>query len=298
MSTKKFAAFVVTFNRAEILMDTIHKIFTQTVPPEKLLVVDNGTTDETKKKLDELYPEVAYIKMGYNAGPAGGDKVGLEILANEGYEWIFWGDDNDPPPTQDTFEKLLLLAEANKNNCGQVGMVGSRFNKLTGLLQRASNEELRENAYIEVDTIGGGQCKIVNAKSILNGVLPEAKLFFGFEDLDFDLSQKKAGYRILVHSDLFLNCRERWDRLNVPNKVARKKDERVLWRDYYSIRNALFIMKKHRHYLAFLSILMVSFGKSILSFKHGFRYGTLVTKNTCKAVRDYGLSRYYKSSTV
>jgi GT2 family glycosyltransferase len=294
MSTKKFAAFIVTFNRAEILMDTIHKILTQTLPPEKILIVDNGTTDETKKKLDELYPEVEYLRMGYNAGPAGGDKVGLEVLAKEGYEWIFWGDDNDPPPTSDTFEKLVKLAESYGDKCGQVGMVGSRFNKLTGLLQRASTAELRKSEYIEVDTIGGGQCKIVNGKSILSGIVTEEKLFFGFEDLDFDLTQKKAGYKILVHSGLFLGCRERWNRLNIQHSVARKKDERVLWRDYYSIRNALFIMKKHRHYLAFLSILAVSFGKSLLSYKHGLRYGTLVTRNTCKAVRDYGLSRYYK----
>jgi GT2 family glycosyltransferase len=294
MSTKKFAAFIVTFNRAEILMDTIDKILTQTLPPEKILIVDNGTTDETKKKLDELYPQVTYLRMGYNAGPAGGDKVGLETLAQEGYEWIFWGDDNDPPPTSDTFEKLVKLAESHGDKCGQVGMVGSRFNKLTGLLRRASTAELRKSAYIEVDTIGGGQCKIVNGKSVLSGIVTEEKLFFGFEDLDFDLTQKKAGYKILVHSDLFLGCRERWNRLDVQHTVARKKDEGVLWRDYYSIRNALFIMKKHRHYLAFLSILLVSFGKSLLSYKHGLRYGTLVTRNTCKAVKDYGLSRYYK----
>jgi len=296
MNNKKFAAFIVTFNRAEILMDTIHKILTQTLPPEKILVVDNGATDETKQKLAELYPEITHFKMGYNAGPAGGDKVGLEILAKEGYEWIFWGDDNDPPPTPDTFEKLVNLAESYGDKCGQVGMVGSRFNKFTGLLQRATNEELRQHSFIEVDTIGGGQCKIVNAKSILNGIIPEAKLFFGFEDLDFDLSQKEAGYKILVHSDLFLACRERWNRMEVSGEVARKKDEKVLWRDYYSIRNALFIMKKHRHYLAFLSILVVSFGKSLLSFKHGLRYGRLVTKNTCKAVRDYGAGRYHKQA--
>src|SRR4051812_36342830 len=111
MSNKKFAAFIVTYNRAEILMDTIQKIMSQTLTPEKLLVVDNGATDETKEKLNELYPEAVHIKMGYNAGPAGGVNVGLETLAKEGYQWIFWGDDNDPPPTTDTFEKLVHLAE-------------------------------------------------------------------------------------------------------------------------------------------------------------------------------------------
>jgi GT2 family glycosyltransferase len=294
MSNKRFAAFVVTFNRAEILMDTIHKILTQTLPPEKLLVIDNGSTDETKKKLDELYPQVEYFRMGYNAGPAGGDKVGLEMLAKDGYKWIFWGDDNDPPPTSDTCEKLVNLAESYGDNCGQVGMVGSRFNKYTGLLERVTTEELRKKPFIEVDTIGGGQCKIVNGNSIREGIVTEEKLFFGFEDLDFDLSQKEAGYKLLVHNGLFLGCRERWNRFEVDKPVGRKKDEGVLWRDYYSIRNALFIMKKHKLPFAWLSFLAVSVGKSLLSYKHGLRYGTLVTRNTCKAVRDYSLSRYYK----
>lgn len=294
MSNKRFAAFIVTFNRAEILMDTLHKIFTQTLPPEKVLIIDNGATDETKKKLEELYPEVEHFYMGYNAGPAGGDKVGLEMLAKEGYKWIFWGDDNDPPQTADTFEKLVTLAESYGDKCGQVGMVGSRFNKYTGLLQRITNEELRKNPYIEVDTIGGGQCKIVNGNSIREGIITEEKLFFGFEDLDFDLTQKEAGYKILVHSGLFLGCRERWSRLNVEREIVKKKDEKVLWRDYYSIRNALFIMKKHRLPLAWLSFLTVSIGKSLLSYKHGTRYGGLVVRNTCRAVRDYSLRRYYK----
>jgi GT2 family glycosyltransferase len=294
MSNKRFAAFVVTFNRADILMDTIHKILTQTLPPEKLLVIDNGSTDETKKKLDELYPQVEYYRMGYNAGPAGGDKMGLEILAKEGYRWIFWGDDNDPPPTNDTCDKLVTLAESYGDNCGQVGMVGCRFNRKTGLLQRITTDEIRRTEYIEVDTIGGGQCKIVNGNSVLKGIVTEEKLFFGFEDLDFDLSQKAAGYKILVHSGLFLGCRERSGRFEVRKTIGRKKAENVLWRDYYSIRNALFIMKKHKLPLAWLSFLTVSFGKSLLSYKHGLRYGTLVTRNTCKAVRDYSLRRYYK----
>jgi len=40
MANKKFAAFIVTYNRAEILMDTIQKIMSQTLPPEKLLIVE------------------------------------------------------------------------------------------------------------------------------------------------------------------------------------------------------------------------------------------------------------------
>lgn len=295
MNNKKFAAFVVTFRRPDILMDTIKEILSQTRPPDKLLIVDNNDDDITKNKLAELYPNVEHVKTGYNSGYAGGGKVGLEILAKEGYDWIFWGDDNDPPYTPDTFEKLLQLAESYNGKCGQVGVVGHKLNKRTGLLIRTTNEELQKSEYIQVDTIGGGMIKIINGQAIRNGILPDAKLFFGFEDLDFDLSLKAAGYDVVVHSGLFLGLREKWNRMEVKRAITRKKDERVLWRDYYSIRNLLIIMKKHGHYMAFLSILFVSCFKSLLSYKHGLRYGTLVTKNTWKAVRDYSLRRYYKT---
>jgi GT2 family glycosyltransferase len=295
MNNKKFAAFVVTFRRPDVLMDTIKEILSQTRPPDKILVVDNNDNDDTKNKLAETYPDVAHIKVGYNAGYAGGGKIGLEALAKEGYEWIFWGDDNDPPHMRDTFEQLLQLADSYKGNCGQVGVVGHRLNKFTGILKRTTNEELKQCEYVKVDTIGGGMIKIISGKSILDGVVPEAKLFFGFEDLDFDLAQKAAGYDVVVHSGLFLALREKWNRMQVKRVITKKKDERVLWRDYYSIRNLLFIMRKNRHYAAFFSVLFVSFFKSVLSYKHGFRYGTLVMKNTCKAIRDYSLSRYYKT---
>lgn len=293
MSEKKFAAFIVTFNRPGILMDTIQKMLDQTRPPDKLLIVDNNDNDDTKNAVAILYPQVAHLKVGHNSGFAGGGNIGLETLAKEGYEWILWADDNDPPYTNDTFEKLLQLAHSYEGNCGQVGVVGHKINTRTGLLRRTTNEELEKGEYLEVDTIGGGMIKIIKGESVLKGIKPSPKLFFGFEDLDHDLQQKKAGYKILVHSGLFLDLRRKWNRMSVNRPAILKKDEGVLWRDYYSIRNSLCVMAKNGYYTAFLTILFVSIGKSLLNFKHGFRYGFLVTRNTFRAIRDYGIGRWY-----
>ena len=295
MSNKKFAAFIVTFNRPDILMDTIQKMLDQTRPPDKLVIVDNNDNDDTKNRAAQMFPGVEHIKVGHNSGFAGGGKVGLEKLAKEGYEWILWADDNDPPYTSDTFEKLLQLGESYGSACGQVGVVGHKLNKRTGLVVRTTNEELEKGEFMEVDTIGGGMIKMIRRESVLKGVLPDPKLWFGFEDLDHDLSQKRAGYKILVHTGLFLDLRKKWNRLNFKKtSTVRKKDESVLWREYYSIRNSLRVMVKNGYYMAFFSILFVAVGKSLASYKYGFRYGRLVTKTTFKAVRDYGLSRWYK----
>ncbi len=295
MNKKKFGAFIITFERPAILQETIKKIFEQSLPPEKILIIDNSHSNETKEKILNCGLPVVYHKVGYNSGPAGAAKKGLQILAKEGFKWIAWCDDNDPPPLKDCFEKLVYLAETYKGKCGQVGAVGHRFNKVTGIFKRTSNKELLKTKYVEVDSIGGNVCKIINAQAILDGVLPEEKLFFGYEELDFDLATKKAGYQIIVHSNLFLECRKKFNRLNYKRIINLKKDESKIWREYYGIRNSLYILMKNKLYLAFLSTLVITLIKSALSYKYGWKYGTLITKNTFKALRDYSLKKYYKA---
>ncbi len=294
MSKKTLGAFIITFERPEILQESIKKIFEQSCPPEKILIIDNSISNKTEENFKNLDTRISYHRMGYNSGPAGAAKKGLEIMANEGYKWIFWSDDNDPPPTNDCLEKLICLAESYNGKCGQVGPVGHKFNKLTGIFKRTSNKELLKTKFIEVDSIGGGMCKIINAQTILDGILPDEKLFFGYEELDFDLATKKAGYQLIVHSNLFLECRKKFNRLNYRRVINLKKDEGKIWREYYGIRNSLYILMKNKLYLAFFSTLVITLIKIVLSFKYGWKYGTLITKNAYKAVRDYSLNRFYQ----
>jgi GT2 family glycosyltransferase len=291
---KRIAAFIITFERPDTLIETIKCLFNQTLPPEKILIVDNSISNKTEAALTNFDSRVSYHRVGYNSGPAGGARIGLDILAKEGYKWIFWGDDDDPPPTLECLDQLISLAESYQGKCGQVGLVGHRFNKFTGTFIRTENDELYKGTYVEVDSIGGGMCKVINSEIVNNGVLPEEKLFFGFEDLDFDLATKKAGYNIIAHSQLFLFCRQRANRMNYKHTINRRKDESRIWRDYYSIRNQLFIMKKNKLYTAFLSNVAIAVIKSVLSYKYGMRYGNLTTKITMKAFRDYTSGKYYK----
>jgi len=131
----KFAGFIMTFERATILEETLGKIFSQTVSPEKILIVDNSITKDTEELISKLNnPKVIYHKVGYNSGPAGAAKIGLTILASEGYDWIYWGDDDDPPFFNDTFEILLKVALSD-SKCGCVGSVGQFLNKRTGFIK-------------------------------------------------------------------------------------------------------------------------------------------------------------------
>lgn len=74
----------------------------------KILVVDNSESDVTKEAIEKLgYENLEYYRVGYNSGPAGGSKIGLEKLSAEGYDWIYWGDDNNPPRDETVFRRFF-----------------------------------------------------------------------------------------------------------------------------------------------------------------------------------------------
>jgi GT2 family glycosyltransferase len=269
-----FAAFIMTYQRVATLESTIKALLNQSCPPQKILIVDNDPDKSAEVLLSKFSNIlVEYHPVGYNSGPAGAAKIGLEILSTQGYKWIGWIDDDDPPIYNDTFEILLKKAELT-DNCGCVGVVGQFFNKGNGLMVRVPDDELEGNGVLEVDNIAGNMCKIINADVCLKKkVYPDESLFFGFEELDFDLRMQEAGYVLVVDKELYKRHRVKFNRIGLQVKRGQKKDKNRIWRDYYSIRNSLIIQQKNKLFSAFFITIMRSVLKIISGFRYGVTYG-------------------------
>ena len=272
---KLFAGFIMTYNRSEILKDTIAKIFEQTLTPEKLLIIDGSENYDSRTVVDELSDSrLEYMRIGYNAGPAGAAKIGLQKLSDEGYTWIYWGDDDDPPNFSTAFETLLKLTETcNLENIGMLGVVGQYFNSRTGEIVRVTDAELLTHDYLKIDSIAGNQSMLINSSVIKKGVLPDERLFFGFEELDFCLKVKKAGFHLLVPTNLFYESRKKYNRLGLKQTFYFKKDEGRFNREYYSVRNILLILKNQKLYVAWCYQFIKNMLKCFYGFRFGWRYG-------------------------
>lgn len=283
----KFAGFLMTYERADILEKTIEKILSQSIAPEKLLIVDNSESNATELMIKRLgNPILMYHKVGNNSGPAGAAKIGLEVLSKEGFDWIYWGDDDDAPIFDNTFKILVSMALSNEK-CGCVGVVGQYFNRFTGFVKRVPNELLQSEGILKVDTIAGGMSKIVSGEMIrTQQIFPDEKLFFGMEELDFDLKIKKAGYSLLVDRPFYYKHRQKWNRIEFPNKSLQAKSENALVREYYSIRNGLYIYKKNGLVGACIIFFLYYATKQIFSFKFGISQGKNRLKNFLKAISD------------
>ena len=105
MDEKKVAAIVLTYNRLHLLKECIAALQTQSIPPNAIIVVDNGSEADTGEWLQRQV-SVITISIAPNIGPAAGMKRGFEEAYNRGYQWL-WAMDDDGLPHEKALQKLL-----------------------------------------------------------------------------------------------------------------------------------------------------------------------------------------------
>lgn len=233
--------------------------------------------------------------MGSNLGPSGAAYYGLKYLSEEGYDLIYWVDDDDPPKVIDTVERLRKIFTHSENkNIGCVGAVGARWDWKKGESIRLSDTEL--HGVVDVDVIGGSAHLIIHSSVVKTIGLPVKDLFFGYEEFDYCLRAKQAGFRILVDGDLMKEYRVLAGRLNL--KIHRTVSNISPVRRYYSTRSYIYIMLKefHRSDLA-LRESCKAFIRCLLCWKHGFKYGITFVPLQISAVLDGYLGRLGKRET-
>src|SRR5262245_6922666 len=71
-----FSIIIPTFNRGRILRDALDSVFAQAVPEVEVIVVDDGSTDDTKAVVDMYGSRVQYVYQE-NREPAAAKNEGI-----------------------------------------------------------------------------------------------------------------------------------------------------------------------------------------------------------------------------
>src|SRR4051794_12189716 len=87
-------AVLVTYNRSTLLREALAALLRQTRPVERILVVDNASTDGTRSMLGDEFPQVDVLTLPENVGSAGGFHAGIAHAFGRGFEWIWTLDDD------------------------------------------------------------------------------------------------------------------------------------------------------------------------------------------------------------
>jgi GT2 family glycosyltransferase len=105
----RVVAVVVTWNRRELLEESLAAVLGQTHAPTAVVVVDNASTDGTTEMLATSYagrPGLDVVHLRENTGGAGGFAVGIEraLVHHPDLVWLL---DDDTVPTPTAAEELV-----------------------------------------------------------------------------------------------------------------------------------------------------------------------------------------------
>ena len=85
------SVIVPTYNRAHQLPRTLDSILCQSCSPKEIIVVDDGSTDETLALMTSEYPEIVFIQQ-QNTGVSSARNVGIKRASGD---WIAFLDSDD-----------------------------------------------------------------------------------------------------------------------------------------------------------------------------------------------------------
>jgi len=110
----RILAHIHTFNDADIIDRTIAAILRQTRPVDEILVVDNGSRDDTLDQPSLRHASV--LRNRENLGTSGSVGTGFVYALEHGFDWI-WIFDADSLPEPDALEQLLDLYASSPPDC-------------------------------------------------------------------------------------------------------------------------------------------------------------------------------------
>ncbi|MGY6073826.1 glycosyltransferase family 2 protein [Actinobacillus pleuropneumoniae] len=217
---KSICAFVVTYNRKDLLLNCLQALQAQSYPPSHIVVVNNTSTDGTVDFLrDNGWSDnnrFTLLTLDGNQGGAGGFYAGIEFAYQRKFDYI-WLMDDDGLPAKDSLSELIPYANEN-TYIGPLVLNNKNLEELTFTLRLPNSKKvLTTLADVEKATQDNIIPDIVMP---FNGILfsrkmveeigfPKADYFIWGDDMEYTWRAKKAGFKIFtVVSSKFYHPKE------------------------------------------------------------------------------------------
>ena len=241
-SSPHVSIIVLNWNGRADTVECIESINKVTYPNYSIIVVDNGSTDNSENTLRQRYPEIKIIQTGRNLGFAGGMNAGLRHALATGSDFMLLLN-ND---TIIDREAVVEMAQA-ASSCPNFGMLSSKlyyydrpdilwyagatFNPLLGWGRHRGFNERDVGQYDVMEETGRPcGCAMMVTREFCKraGLLNEDFFCYG-EEVDWCLRGKKAGFKIM-----YVPSSKVWHKISSSTGGAK-----TLIYLYYSVRNTL-----------------------------------------------------------
>ena len=103
----RIVAVLVTFERLELLRESLAAVLAQAPAPDAVVVVDNASRDGTATAVAAEHPGVDLVVLSRNTGGAGGFATGLQRALDHHRADLVWLMDDDTVPSPDALRELV-----------------------------------------------------------------------------------------------------------------------------------------------------------------------------------------------
>lgn len=254
-------AVVVTYNRKQRLLECMDALLGQTRPLDKIILIDNASTDGTPDLLKEKgyldSGRLDYVRLPENTGGGGGFSFGIQRGCDAGYDWL-WLMDDDAVPNKDALLTLLSSPHAEDAETGAL-LCSVRDGDLqlearsTGAITRC--EQVFNNRLLTIEEFDQSFLRVttypllgvlVRTRVVLEVGNLRPEFFFQADDLDFTM--RIAGkYKMWVVRDSILVHQVQKEQFASRYVPLLRKNKQFLaigeqWKDYYGCRNYVYIV--------------------------------------------------------
>jgi len=213
----------------------------------RVLVVDNGSSDDSPARLAAAYPKVEVLALPANLRFAGGNNRGVKRALDQGAEAILLLN-NDTEADPGLYERLLLALE--QDPCAgaaapliyfgapsqRIWYAGGRLVPALGWASHRGLREVDHGRYRSVEATGylTGCCLLASRAAWEKVGLLDEDYFIYAEDADWCLRARAAGFRLL-----FVPTARLW------HKVSASSGAQSPWKIYQRLRANLRLFGRH-----------------------------------------------------
>ena len=210
MADPVVTVLIVNWNGREVTLDCLASLQKVTYPAMRILLVDNGSHDDTLPAVRAAYPNVSILALGENKRFAAGNNHGMKVALDEGTDFVLLLN-NDTTVAPDFITHLVDRFNATER-CGMVApkiyyytpgntiwFAGGNVSFWTGTMSHRGIREVDRGQYDVAGETGyaTGCCILVPADVIRRVGMLDHRYFMYGEDADWSLRVQRAGYRVM-----------------------------------------------------------------------------------------------------
>ena len=232
---KNYVAVITTFNRKEKLKKAIKCLKEQEFKPQKIIIVDNASTDGTDILMKDYLNDsmIKYLKLNENIGGSGGFYYGIKKALQYDPDYIAVSDD-DAWYLPDYFEKIKRKSAEYPEVGAFIGVAEDpqtheKTNQgavLTDWKTLSKTSPITDNNYCNLITF----CGFVFKAALIQKIgLPQKNFFIWLDDNEYGLRISKLTKILLVKDAILLHLKDKRGNNNlIP-----------YWKNYYGFRNGI-----------------------------------------------------------